>query len=46
MVELTVDCTVEQQEYIEDCQVCCWPILVSVHVHRKDFDVYVRNLDE
>ena len=27
-----VDCSVEQQEYIEDCQVCCRPIQVLVSV--------------
>ncbi|MCB1757640.1 MAG: CPXCG motif-containing cysteine-rich protein [Gammaproteobacteria bacterium] len=24
--DLLVDCSVEQQEYIEDCEVCCKPI--------------------
>ena len=46
MVVLVIDCSVEQQEYIEDCQVCCRPILINVQVHRKDFEVSVRNLDE
>ncbi|HEY6094717.1 MAG TPA: CPXCG motif-containing cysteine-rich protein [Gallionellaceae bacterium] len=29
-IELVVDCSVEQQEYIEDCSVCCRPITISV----------------
>jgi len=29
-IELTVDCSVGDQYYVEDCQVCCAPILVSV----------------
>ena len=45
-IELIIDCSIEQQEYIEDCQVCCRPILINVQIHRKDFDVSVRNPDE
>ncbi|GAB3029953.1 MULTISPECIES: CPXCG motif-containing cysteine-rich protein [Oleiagrimonas] len=33
-IELTVDCTVETQRYVEDCEVCCRPIDVEVRVHR------------
>lgn len=29
-IEVVVDCSVEQQEYIEDCSVCCRPITISV----------------
>jgi len=29
-IEVVVDCSVEQQEYIEDCSVCCKPIIISV----------------
>ena len=25
-IQLLVDCSVPEQEYIEDCQVCCRPI--------------------
>ena len=28
--ETTVDCSAGDQEYIEDCQVCCQPIVLSV----------------
>lgn len=31
-IEVLIDCSVEQQEYIEDCQVCCRPITFSVSV--------------
>ena len=27
-IELAVDCSVHRQEYIEDCSVCCRPIVV------------------
>ena len=29
-LDLSVDPSVEDQEYVEDCQVCCQPILVPV----------------
>jgi hypothetical protein len=31
-IELLVDSSLGQQDYIEDCQVCCRPIEVSVMV--------------
>ncbi len=32
---LLVDCSVEQQEYIEDCEVCCRPIVVETRVSEE-----------
>ena len=29
-IDLLIDTSLEQQEYIEDCAVCCRPITVSV----------------
>jgi hypothetical protein len=29
-IELTLDLSVPEQSYIEDCSVCCKPMLVSV----------------
>ena len=31
-IEITVDSSVDSQSYIEDCQVCCRPINLSVTV--------------
>lgn len=31
-IDIVVDRSVDQQQYIEDCQVCCRPIVVSVTV--------------
>ena len=31
-IEVVVDESVEQQQYVEDCQVCCRPINLSVSV--------------
>ena len=30
--EIVVDCSIEQQDYVEDCFVCCRPINLSVFV--------------
>ena len=30
--EILVDCSVESQEYIEDCEVCCRPIQFEVEI--------------
>jgi hypothetical protein len=29
-LELSVDCSAGDQQYVEDCQICCAPILVAV----------------
>lgn len=31
-LEISVDPSVREQEYVEDCQVCCQPILLKVHL--------------
>lgn len=31
-IEVLVDCSVEAQDYVEDCSVCCRPILLHVSV--------------
>lgn len=31
-IEVLIDCSEEQQEYIEDCQVCCRPIRFKVNI--------------
>jgi len=31
-LSIVVDCSVESQRYIEDCQVCCRPITLSVTI--------------
>lgn len=32
MIAVLIDCSVPQQDYIEDCQVCCCPIDFNVAV--------------
>ena len=31
-LDVDVDCSVDAQRYVEDCQVCCRPILMDVAV--------------
>ena len=31
-IEVLVDCSVDEQDYTEDCAVCCQPILLQVCV--------------
>lgn len=33
--DIMVDCSVESQNYIEDCQVCCRPISISVSINSE-----------
>ena len=46
-IELILDTSVAQQSYIEDCQVCCRPILITVNVDSDgNIDLQVRNENE
>ncbi len=31
-INVLIDCSVEAQEYVEDCQVCCRPIIFDVEI--------------
>ncbi len=44
-IEVLVDSSVESQHYIEDCQVCCRPMQVSVEVD-EDGALHVRATSE
>ena len=44
--EVVVDPSVEDQEYIEDCWVCCQPIVMSVSVVDDDVHVSARQENE
>jgi len=45
LISVLIDCSVEQQEYIEDCQVCCRPITFKVE-STYDGDPMVTLLNE
>lgn len=44
--ELVVDPSAADQEYVEDCFVCCRPIVISVQVDADDITVALRAEDE
>ena len=44
-ISVLIDCSVEQQEYVEDCQVCCRPITFKIQLLNSD-EVSVTVLDE
>ncbi len=45
LISILIDCSIEQQEYIEDCQVCCRPITIKVQT-AEDSDPLVMVSDE
>ena len=34
-IEIVVDCSVSAQEYIEDCEVCCKPMVMVVNIDEQ-----------
>ena len=44
-IEVLVDCSVDYQEYIEDCAVCCRPITLAVAIDSAG-DITVMPRDE
>jgi len=46
-ISILIDCSVEQQDYIEDCQVCCKPINLTVSCdHNGEPVVVARDENE
>jgi len=46
-ISVLVDCSLEQQTYVEDCQVCCQPMVVQVAVDEDGVpSVYALREDE
>jgi len=46
-ISVLVDCSCDEQTYVEDCQVCCQPMVVQVVVNEDGVpNVYARREDE
>ena len=45
-IGILVDCSIEQQSYIEDCQVCCRPIVMEVELDDDDYPRVTAISDE
>ena len=47
MIWIQIDCSIENQTYIEDCQVCCRPIHINVTVNEDaEVEVYSSREDD
>ena len=45
-IEVLIDTSVSPQEYIEDCEVCCQPMTISVRLTDADPLVDARREDD
>ena len=46
-IQLLIDCSIPEQEYIEDCQVCCRPIQILASVDSEGIpSITTRSEDE
>ena len=46
-ISLLIDSSVENQEYVEDCQVCCSPILISVNIdYNENISIDIKKENE
>lgn len=46
LIEVIVDLSVEHQEYVEDCSVCCRPIVLCVSAGDDGVEITARHEDE
>ncbi|MCH7816767.1 MAG: CPXCG motif-containing cysteine-rich protein [Proteobacteria bacterium] len=44
-IQLLIDCSIPQQDYFEDCQVCCQPIQVFASVDGEGIPAVTVNRD-
>lgn len=46
-IEIIIDRSVENQQYIEDCQVCCRPIIIETSINNMgDLEIVCRDENE
>lgn len=45
-IEIVIDASIAQQNYIEDCSVCCRPIELSVNIAGEEILVNAKRDDE
>jgi hypothetical protein len=46
-IEMVIDCSIDFQVYIEDCDVCCRPVSLLVKVGEEgDIDINARHENE
>ena len=46
-IEILIDCSTPEQEYIEDCEICCRPINLFVSINEnEEVNVYSKHENE
>ena len=46
-ISILVDCSVENQSYIEDCEICCRPISIWINIDsNQEIGITVRHENE
>ena len=45
-ITILIDCSITEQEYIEDYQVCCCPIIIQTNIYDDDLSVSARSENE
>ena len=46
IIQIIVDCSIPEQEYIEDCQVCCRPINFHVNIDSDNVQIQTSGENE
>ena len=47
IISLLIDPSIQLQEYVEDCQVCCNPIVISIEItHNEDILINTKKENE
>ena len=45
-IQIVIDCSISDQEYIEDCQVCCRPINLHAEIIGEHIEIQATNENE
>ena len=45
LISILIDCSIRNQSYIEDCHVCCQPILINILI-TDDNKIHVNSRKE
>ena len=46
IIQIVVDCSILDQSYIEDCQVCCRPINLSINIDDDNVNIQATHENE
>ncbi len=46
VIQIIIDCSVSEQQYIEDCQVCCRPINIFINIEGNEIQINASHENE